>query len=128
VDDEPDARDLLVAVLEQEGARVTAVGSAAAALEALSREPRPDILLSDIAMPHEDGYMLIRRIRALPPDDGGLIPAVAVTAYARAEDRRVALTAGFQAHLTKPVRPIELTTIVGSLARRSIQINLAAPH
>jgi CheY-like chemotaxis protein len=86
--------------------------------QALGRE-RPDILVADIGMPGEDGYSLIRSIRALPPDRGGSIPAAAVTALARAEDRRRALLAGFQTHVAKPVDVVELVAVVASLAGRT---------
>jgi hypothetical protein len=78
---------------------------------------RPDVLLSDIGMPGEDGYELIRRVRELPPDRGGRTPAAALTAFARGEDRRRALRAGFQMHLAKPVEIQELAAVVASLAR-----------
>jgi CheY-like chemotaxis protein len=78
---------------------------------------QPDVLISDIGMPGEDGYSLIRKVRALPSQSGGRIPAVALTAYARAEDRIKALAAGFQMHAPKPVEPAELAAIVASLAQ-----------
>jgi len=118
VDDEPDARDLLALVLEQCGAAVTTCGSAAEALEELERET-PDILVSDIGMPGEDGYSLIRKVRALDADRGGRIPAVALTAYARAEDRMQALSAGYSMHVPKPVEPAELAVVIASLTRRA---------
>jgi CheY-like chemotaxis protein len=114
VDDEPDARALATTLLERCGAEVHAVSSAEEAMRAL-RELRPDVLLSDIAMPGEDGYGLIRRIRALPPEEGGRIPAAALTAHARAEDRRRTLLAGFNLHVPKPVDPEELLAVVASL-------------
>jgi len=117
VEDEPDVRELMVTVLERCGAKVTAAGSAEEALSALQRET-PDVLVSDIGMPREDGYALIRKVRALPPEKGGKVPALAVTAHARAEDRRKALLAGFQMHLGKPVPPDELLLMVASLATR----------
>ncbi len=117
VEDEPDARELLVAVLTQCEAEVLAVSNVAEALLKLE-EWRPDVLISDIEMPGEDGYALIRRIRALPAERGGRIPAAALTAYARAEDRMRALLAGFQIHLPKPVEPTELAAVVASLAGR----------
>ncbi|HEX8237544.1 MAG TPA: PAS domain S-box protein [Abditibacteriaceae bacterium] len=117
VDDEDDARQLIIAVLEQCDATVTAVSSAREALESIVDE-EPDILISDIGMPGEDGYSLIQKVRALPSQSGGRIPAVALTAYARAEDRIKALTAGFQMHAPKPVEPAELAAIVASLALR----------
>lgn len=117
VDDETDARELIIAVLEQCQATVTTATSANEALEAIARV-QPDILISDIGMPGEDGYSLIKKVRALPPQSGGRIPAIALTAYARAEDRIKALASGFQMHAPKPVEPAELAAIVASLARR----------
>jgi len=118
VDDEPDARELLTTVLGQCGAEVKAVASASEALAVL--EPfQPHVLVSDIGMPGEDGYALIRQLRALEANRGGQIPAVALTAYARAEDRTQALLAGFQLHVPKPVDPAELAVVVGNLAGRS---------
>lgn len=114
VDDEVDSRDLTKTLLERCGARVHAVSSAAEAMQALG-ELRPDVLLCDIAMPGEDGYSLIRRIRALPAEEGGRIPAAALTAHARAEDRRRTLLAGFNLHVPKPVDPEELLAVVASL-------------
>ncbi|HEU4411308.1 MAG TPA: ATP-binding protein [Polyangiaceae bacterium] len=114
VDDEPDGLELLVALLEGGGASVAAATSAAEAL-ALVRGGRFDVLVSDIAMPDEDGYALLRKVRALPVEQGGGTPAVALTAFARAEDRRRAFLAGFQAHLPKPVEPAELFAAVVSL-------------
>ena len=114
VDDEPVARALLGTVLEQCGADVAAVSSAAAALEALQRD-RYDVLLSDISMPEEDGYQLMRKVRAVDPRQ----PAAAITAFARAEDRQAALAAGFQLHVAKPVEPAILARAVESLAHRA---------
>ena len=91
--------------------------SAAEALELL-RHWRPDVLVSDIEMPGEDGYSLIRKVRALVPDEGGRTPAVALTAYGRTQDRTHSLAAGFSMHVPKPVDPGELTTIVASVAGR----------
>ncbi|MEA5552162.1 PAS domain S-box protein [Anabaena cylindrica UHCC 0172] len=118
VDDEADARHLLTTILGQYGAQVMAVSSAPEAITALP-EFHPDILVSDIGMPQEDGYTLIRKIRSLPSDKGGKIPAVALTAYARAEDRTQALLAGFQLHIPKPVNPAELAAVVANLAQRT---------
>jgi signal transduction histidine kinase/ActR/RegA family two-component response regulator len=118
VDDEPDARDLLAMVLQQCGAEVTTCSSAAEALAALERDGA-DVLVSDIGMPGEDGYSLIRKVRALEADRGGRIPAVALTAYARAEDRMQALSAGYSMHVPKPVEPAELAVVIASLARRA---------
>jgi PAS domain S-box-containing protein len=117
VDDDADARHLITAVLGERGALVEAVASAEAALAALAAQP-VDVLLSDIEMPNVDGYGLMRRIRSLPPEQGGRIPAAALTAYARTEDRMKALLAGFQIHVTKPVQPAELAAVIASLAQR----------
>jgi PAS domain S-box-containing protein len=116
VDDEPDARELIGTVLTRLGAQATTVGSAAEAYEALRRD-RFDVLLADIEMPEEDGYELIRTVRNLPPEHGALTPAVALTAYASAQDRVRALGAGFQMHVPKPVQPAELVAVVASLAK-----------
>ena len=116
VDDQPDARELLATVLERCGAMVTAAASARQAYEAM-RNNRYDVLISDVGMPEEDGYSLLRRIRALPPALGGNLPAAALTAYASAQDRLRSLEAGFQTHLAKPVQPNELIAVVASLAR-----------
>jgi CheY-like chemotaxis protein/two-component sensor histidine kinase len=117
VDDEPDARSLIERLLEDCEATVTTASSATAseALEQVAREA-PDVLLSDIGMPTEDGYSLMRRIRMLS-GEAGRIPAIALTAYARAEDRAKALQAGYQMHLAKPVEPVKLVEMVASLAR-----------
>jgi PAS domain S-box-containing protein len=117
VDDEPDALDLLEAVLGHGGATVLTASSAARALE-LVESARPDVLLSDVEMPEESGYALIKKVRALPPERGGRTPAAALTAYARLEDRTRALRAGFQMHIPKPLNPTELAAIVASLAGR----------
>jgi CheY-like chemotaxis protein/nitrogen-specific signal transduction histidine kinase len=115
VEDEPDSRELLTTILERCGAIVTAVSSSEAALKEVNRAI-PDVVVSDIAMPGESGYDLIHKIRALPPDRGGRVPAVALTAYASASDRRRALLAGFHTHLAKPVEPDELLTVLSTLA------------
>ncbi len=118
VDDERDTRDLLRAVLEQCGSKVTTAASAAEALEAF-QQSRPDVLISDIGMPVEDGYLLIGKVRALEAGLGKRVPAIALTAYARVEDRVRALTAGFQVHVPKPIEPVELVAVVASLAERT---------
>jgi signal transduction histidine kinase len=115
VDDEPETRDLLVEVLSRCGAEVRASSSAHDALEAL-QSWKADVLVSDIGMPGEDGYDLIRKVRTMDADHGGCIPAVALTAYARGEDRIRALSAGFQMHVSKPVEPVELAAVVASFA------------
>ncbi|HYO25971.1 MAG TPA: ATP-binding protein, partial [Lacipirellulaceae bacterium] len=117
VDDEPDARALLERVLKECEATVIVATSAQQAFELLQQH-RPDLLISDIGMPGEDGYSLIRRIRTLAPEAGGATPAIALTAYARAEDRVNVVIAGFHHHLAKPVAPNELIAIVASLAQR----------
>ncbi|MEW6737045.1 MAG: ATP-binding protein, partial [Acidobacteriota bacterium] len=119
VDDEPDARELLTFMLEQYGAQVIAVASAQEALALLDQQ-QPDVLLTDIGMPDEDGYTLIRKVRARAPENGGCIPAAALTAYARAEDRVRALSEGFQMHVAKPIDPDQLTITVASLAGRTV--------
>jgi CheY-like chemotaxis protein/anti-sigma regulatory factor (Ser/Thr protein kinase) len=116
VDDEADARELLRQVLEMCDAEVTTTGTAAEALDALGKDGY-DVLVSDIGMPEADGYTLIGKVRSLPAEKGGRIPAVALTAYARVEDRVRALTAGFQVHVPKPVEPVELIAVVASLAK-----------
>jgi len=117
VDDEEDTRVLLTMVLERCGASVTAVASAQEAFAAL-KESRPDVLISDLGMPEEDGYSLIKKVRALPLADGGQTPAAALTAYARVEDRMRVLRSGFQIHIPKPVEPAELVAVVANLAGR----------
>jgi signal transduction histidine kinase/ActR/RegA family two-component response regulator len=117
VDDDPDSVDLATAILAGAGADVLACRSAAEALQAVQAW-RPDVLVSDIEMPEEDGYSLIRKVRALDPGHGGKTPAVALTAYGRTQDRMQSLTAGYSMHVPKPVDPGELTTIIASLATR----------
>jgi PAS domain S-box-containing protein len=117
IDDDPEAQSLLRTVLERSGATVIVAPSAARGLVELSSR-LPDVLVSDIGMPGEDGYALIRQVRSLPPDLGGRVPAAAVTAYARAEDRLTALQAGYQVHMAKPLVPAELIAAVRSLAGR----------
>ena len=117
VDDEADARTLLQRLLEDRGATVQNAASVAEAI-ALIPEQRPDVLISDIGMPEEDGYALIRQVRALPPERGGGTPAIALTAYARSEDRLKVILAGFQIHTAKPVEAAELLALVASLAGR----------
>jgi len=118
VDGEADARDLMRAVLAQCGAQVTVAESARGALEALGQAPF-DVLVTDIAMPKDDGYALIRAIRALDGGRGGQIPAIALSAYARIEDRAEAIAAGYQQHAAKPIEPAELAAAVATLAGRT---------
>jgi signal transduction histidine kinase len=117
VDDEQDGRDVITEILERAHARVTVAASAAEAMDVLARIPIA-VLVSDIGMPDEDGFTLMRRVRALPEHRGGRIPAVALTAYARAIDRQQAILAGYDIHLGKPVDPGELVDVVASLAAR----------
>jgi CheY-like chemotaxis protein len=111
VDDEPDACELVKRVLIERQAEVVTALSAEAALSAM-RRAKPAVLVSDISMPEADGYSLLRRIREQSPDEGGRIPAIALTAFARAEDRARALESGFQAHVAKPVDADELCAAV----------------
>ncbi|MBD2342649.1 PAS domain-containing hybrid sensor histidine kinase/response regulator [Anabaena subtropica] len=117
VDDESDSRDFITTVLEQCQAEVQAVATAREALQIIPQW-KPNVLVSDIGMPEEDGYSLIRKLRSSPPEQGGNIPAAALTAYARAEDRMRAIQEGFQLHLPKPIEPAELATVVASLIKR----------
>jgi CheY-like chemotaxis protein len=117
VDDDRDARDLVKRIVEACGAKVIVAASAQEALELVINQ-RPDVIVSDIGMPGEDGYEFIRKVRALPPEQGGRTPAAALTAFARAQDRTRALRAGYQTHAAKPVEPTELTAVIASLAIR----------
>jgi CheY-like chemotaxis protein len=117
VDDEPDAREFVARIMTEAGADVRVAASTAEALRAIADQP-PDLLISDIGMPQSDGFELIRLIRALPAEAGGQMPAMALTAFARPEDRQQALIAGYQSHLAKPVQPAELATEIARLARR----------
>ena len=124
VEDEVDTRDALVVMMGEAGATVTAVGTAAEALAAL-REARPDVLVCDIGLPFEDGYTLIRAVRA-QENGGSPIPAVALTAYAQESDRERALAAGFQRHLAKPVQPAKLLSVLAETTCRAPGDDLAA--
>ena len=119
VDDEPDTRQVISAVITKSGAEVKTCASAPEALETL-KQWKPDILMSDIGMPDEDGYSLIQKVRSLSAESGGLTPAAALTAYARDEDRERALAAGFQMHVAKPIGARELIDTVAGLAGRTI--------
>ncbi|HEY2943939.1 MAG TPA: response regulator [Vicinamibacteria bacterium] len=117
VDDDDDTRELFSRVLEDRGAEVTAAASAHDAWAAFERS-LPDALLVDIAMPVEDGYSFLRRVRACPPDKGGRVPAAALTARVVVSDRLESLRAGFQSHMAKPVDPEELVEVMVRLAGR----------
>jgi signal transduction histidine kinase len=114
VDDEGDTLELIKVLLGQCGAKVSTASSSAEALSLLERI-RPDVIISDIGMPSEDGFEFIRKVRQLPPEKGGKIPAVALTAYARAEDRLRVLRSGYQMHVSKPVELAELVAIVANV-------------
>jgi len=117
VDDDYDTLKLMTTALTRRQATVTAVSSAGEAIKAI-RLRRPDVLVSDIAMPDEDGYGLIEKVRLLEVDETECIPAVAITAYAKDEDRERALSSGFQIYLAKPVELTELISVVARAARR----------
>ena len=123
VDDESDARELLAALLKQYGAAVVATSSVSEALAALNTAAQanqlPDVLISDIGMPGEDGYQFMKKVRTLSAAEGGALPAIALTAFSRSTDRIRALSAGFQSHLVKPIEPAELALVIGSLTGRS---------
>ncbi|MCA1576765.1 MAG: PAS domain S-box protein [Acidobacteria bacterium] len=114
VEDDPDTQELLKTVLRRHGANVTTVSCCSDALAEIASS-KPDVIISDIGMAGENGYELIRKIRSMDPDTGGHIPAIALTAYAGATDRRRALLAGFQTHLAKPVEPDDLLAVILSL-------------
>jgi PAS domain S-box-containing protein len=121
VDDEADSREFISTVLKECQAQVIVVSSAQEALQML-KQWTPDVLISDIGMPEENGYSLIRKVRSLSPEKGGNIPAAALTAYAGVEDRMQAIQAGFQLHLPKPIEPAELAIVVASLVNRNCLI------
>jgi CheY-like chemotaxis protein len=119
VDDESDTREMLRLLMRQLGAEVRACASSDEAISVLN-EWNPDVIVSDIEMPDEDGYELIRKVRQLEAENGGrTVPAVALTAYGRVEDRLRALSAGYQIHMAKPAEPTELAHVIASLASRS---------
>ena len=120
VDDEADARELIKRVLTQCGAEVRCAASAPQALEMLLAD-RPDVVISDIGMPHMDGYDFMRRVRQLPPLEGRRLPAIALTAFARSVDRTRAIMAGYQMHMAKPIEPQELVATVASFAGRLVR-------
>jgi CheY-like chemotaxis protein len=119
VDDQEDARDLLRTMLSQYGALVTTVDNARAALEEIDQRP-PDVVLSDVGMPRQDGYDLIRQLRRRATQRGGRIPAIAVTAYASVADRAAALESGYQAHVAKPFDPAELARTIAGVHREHL--------
>ncbi|MEH1852346.1 MAG: PAS domain S-box protein [Nostoc sp.] len=116
VDDEPDIRDLITFILQDYGVEVTAVASAQEAIQSLS-ESIPDVLISDIGMPKTDGYMLMREVRSRSPQQGGSVPAIALTAYAGEMNQQQALAAGFQMHISKPVDPDVLVKAIADLIK-----------
>jgi CheY-like chemotaxis protein len=118
IDDEPDARELIRRVLSQCNAHVITASSAEEGLKILQAQ-RPDLIVSDIGMPEKDGYQFIREVRSLSASDGGRTPAIALTAFARSEDRTRAMRAGYQVHISKPIEPQELIATVESLAVKS---------
>lgn len=126
VDDHPEMNELVKDILTAVGARVSSVGSAAAAFLALQNF-RPHLLVCDIGMPEEDGCSFIERVRALSRAAGGELPAVALTAYTRNEDRLKAIVAGFTAYIPKPVRPDELVAVLASLIPQARQHRSALP-
>jgi CheY-like chemotaxis protein len=126
VDDQQDARELMRTILTQAHAQVTTVGSVREAM-AIIGSTKPHVLISDISMPEEDGYALIRQVRALPREQGGQIPAIALTAYAKTEDHRRAMEAGFQVHLAKPVEAAYITRLVAQLGGQANQMPPSAP-
>jgi CheY-like chemotaxis protein len=117
VDDEPETRSLLEHVISECAAQVTAAASAHEAFVLVQHHPF-DLLVSDVGMPEEDGHSLIRKIRLLTEEKGGSVPAIALTVYARSEDRAAAFRAGFDMHLSKPIDPSELLAIIGRLVSR----------
>jgi two-component system, chemotaxis family, CheB/CheR fusion protein len=125
VDDEPAAREVMTYALVERGAQVTAAATAEDAYSLLFSEPF-DVLLADIAMPGEDGCSLMRRVRASGDERVAVIPAAAVTAHARDDERRDVLAAGFHAHLVKPIEPADLARAVGVLRRRGSDLEAVA--
>ncbi len=125
VDDEPDGREVVAAILASCGATAVTAASVAEAMGAFAQHV-PDVILSDIGMPEEDGYALITRVRELSRENGGATPAACLTGYASVEDRRRALLAGFTMHIPKPIDPGELVAVVASLARMASAIRAVA--
>lgn len=125
VDDEADTRNFLSFMFEEYGAFATAVASVDEAL-AVIEQAKPDILISDIGMSEQDGYTLIRKLRSLEPEKGGRIPAIALTAYTREEDRLKALSAGFQQHLSKPIDPTKLIAMVADVLKLPVEVSVGS--
>ena len=126
VDDEDDSREMVRFLLEKAGAIVTTASSVREALAAML-EHKPDVLVSDIGMPGEDGYKLIREIRSRPASEGGLVPAIAVTAFARDEERRQVLLAGYHRHLAKPIDSARLLAMISELSPRGVAVLSVVP-
>jgi CheY-like chemotaxis protein len=126
VEDEADTRELITVMLRAFNAEVQAVSTAAEALARIATSP-PDVLVSDIRLSDADGYRLIRDVRSLPPDHGGSVPAVALTALTRQEDHRRALDAGYQVHVPKPVTPAKLVAVLGFLRRHKEPAGASGP-
>ena len=126
VDDDPDARDLLFTALSRAGAKVTTCASSRAALDAIG-STRPDVIVCDVGMPDEDGYTFVRTLRTLATERGGTTPAIALTAYAREDDVREALAAGFARHIAKPVDPVRIVTSIADVAGKSGKQSPAPP-
>ncbi|MBG1242745.1 hybrid sensor histidine kinase/response regulator [Nostoc sp. NZL] len=124
VDDEADTRNFLSFMFEEYGAFATAVASVDEALAVLE-QAKPDIMISDIGMSEQDGYTLIRKLRSLEPEKGGRIPAIALTAYTREEDRLEALSAGFQQHLSKPIDPTKLIAMVVNVLKLPLEVSMS---
>ena len=127
VEDDDDSRKLLGTMLKRYGAKVTTTKSAAEAFDVFSQDV-PDLLISDIGMPDEDGYQLIRKLRELPPDKGGQTPAIALTGYASRKDRERALTAGYHKHMAKPVEQSEMMAAIAGLIGRPTEPNRGTPE
>jgi CheY-like chemotaxis protein len=126
VDDDSETRELVTMIVGRAGARTTAAASAAEALDILA-DIRPDLIICDVAMPDQDGHSFIRTIRSRSGAEGGRVPAIALTAHARAEDRTHSLLAGFQSHVAKPAEPTELVALIATLVGRT-GISTAPPR
>jgi CheY-like chemotaxis protein len=118
VDDEPDSLAIITRLLQLRGCNVETAASGAEAIQTLQKQPF-DVLISDIGMPDEDGYAFLKKVRALPASRGGNIPAIALTAFTRSEDRRRAMLAGFQMHVSKPADSAELIAVIANVTGRT---------